>query len=209
MEETRKIMNDGGFDSADLHANKDGNAAHFDEDEDGLGPMTKEEIFYKRQEICDRAVITAVKTIAELGRANDLQAYSRHPKISHKFGERYTIKMSFGLHIGSAIEGAVGSEFKIDALYLSTDQQITLRIDELCEVYDRMVLMSGDLQSVLSENAKDFTRRVDRVVMKESHLNPRDIYCIDVFPSQPLDEELLQEEVQDIGGFIRHPDYEN
>lgn len=59
--------------------------------------------------------------------------------------------MSFGLHIGSAIEGAVGSEFKIDALYLSSDQQITLRIDELCEVYDRMVLISGDLQSVLSD----------------------------------------------------------
>jgi len=54
-----------------------------------------------------------------------------------------------------------------------------------------MVLMSGDLQSVLSENAKEFTRRVDRVVMKESHHCPRDIYSVDIFPSQPIDEELL------------------
>ena len=32
--------------------------------------------------------------------------------------------MSFALHTGRAIEGTIGSEFKVDAVYLSTDLQI-------------------------------------------------------------------------------------
>lgn len=31
----------------------------------------------------------------------------------------YRVKMGYGLHVGWAIEGAIGSEFKIDASYLS------------------------------------------------------------------------------------------
>ncbi len=69
-------------------------------------------------------MIAALKSIAEIGRASDLLAYSRHPKISHRFGDKYSIKMSFALHTGRAIEGAIGSEFKVDAVYLSTDLQI-------------------------------------------------------------------------------------
>lgn len=40
--------------------------------------------------------------------------------------------------------------------------------------------------------------------MNESPNNPRDIYCVDVFPSQPLDEESQMDDAQDVGGFIRH-----
>ena len=64
-------------------------------------------------------------------------AYSRHPRIKQTFKEHYQISMSFALHIGRAIEGAIGSEFKVDALYLSSDTQIALRIDQLCDTYDR------------------------------------------------------------------------
>lgn len=31
----------------------------------------------------------------------------------------YSVKMGFGLHLGWAIEGAIGSPYKIDASYLS------------------------------------------------------------------------------------------
>ena len=31
----------------------------------------------------------------------------------------YTVNLGFGLHLGWAIEGAIGSEFNIDASYLS------------------------------------------------------------------------------------------
>ena len=75
----------------------------------------------KRQEVVDRAFISAVKTISQLQRASDLMAYSRHPRIQKTFQDKYVISMSFALHVGRAIEGAIGSEFKVDALYLSAD----------------------------------------------------------------------------------------
>ena len=52
------------------------------------------------------------------------------------FQDRYNISISFSLHVGRAIEGAIGSEFKVDALYLSADTQICLKIDQLCDTYD-------------------------------------------------------------------------
>jgi hypothetical protein len=48
--------------------------------------MKDEEILEKRKEIADKALIAAVKIVVELRRAQDLQAYSRHPKIAPKFG---------------------------------------------------------------------------------------------------------------------------
>ena len=98
----------------------------------------EEEKVVKRTEIADKAFISVVKTIVELRRALDLQAYSRHPKIApnQKFGPSYRTKVTAGIHTGWAIEGAIGSEFKIDALYMSPDTQIAYRFEEFCAEYD-------------------------------------------------------------------------
>jgi hypothetical protein len=54
------------------------------EPEKPQGP-TKKDIFYMRQEVADKALISAVKTLAQLQRANDLMAYSKHPRINKSF----------------------------------------------------------------------------------------------------------------------------
>lgn len=41
----------------------------------------------------------------------------------------YKVKMGFGLHIGWGIEGAIGSEFKIDASYLSPNVNMASRLE--------------------------------------------------------------------------------
>jgi hypothetical protein len=51
--------------------------------------LTQNETGMLRTNIAEKAVIAAVKTIAELARANDLLAYSKHPRISHRFGEKH------------------------------------------------------------------------------------------------------------------------
>lgn len=81
------------------------------------------DIAKKTEELADRALISAVKTVAELSRAQDLQAYSRHPKIMPKFlaDNEYKTQITFGMHVGHAVEGSVGTEMKIDPLYLSQD----------------------------------------------------------------------------------------
>jgi len=43
------------------------------------------EIGQRQTEMADKALIAAAKIFAEIRRASDLQAYSRHPKIQPKF----------------------------------------------------------------------------------------------------------------------------
>ena len=42
---------------------------------------------------------------------------------------------------------------------------------------------------MLSERGRAFTRKIDTIIMDESRKRPRDVYCVDTFPSEPLDEE--------------------
>ena len=142
--------------------------------------MKDEEILEKRKEIADKALIAAVKIVVELRRAQDLQAYSRHPKIAPKFGQNYRTKVSFGLHLGWAIEGAVGTEQKIDALFLSSDAQIAGRIEDFCSIYESTILLTSDLYKVLSEKGKNSLRLIDNVVMNESLGNPKVIQFKDL-----------------------------
>lgn len=41
----------------------------------------------------------------------------------------FKVNMGFGMHIGWAIEGPIGSYFKIDASYLSPHVNITARLE--------------------------------------------------------------------------------
>ena len=71
--------------------------------------MTHDEMVALREETADRVLITAVKTIAELSRAGDLKAYSKHNRIVTRISEKYQVKVTFALHTGRAVEGAIGS----------------------------------------------------------------------------------------------------
>ena len=81
--------------------------------------------------------------------------------------------MTCGLHTGWAIEGAIGSEFKIDALHLSPDAMIAYRIEEMCATYGTSVLLSEQIQKLVSDKGKNTLRLIDKVEMDESLGNPR------------------------------------
>ena len=85
--------------------------------------------------MADKALLHAVKTVAELQRNSTLEAYSGHPRVTPKFGNTYKAKITFGIHAGYSIEGSVGTDLKVDALNISADTQIAQRIDELNENY--------------------------------------------------------------------------
>ena len=135
-------------------------------------------------------------------------AYSRHPKIKKTFQDRYNISISFALHVGRSIEGAIGSEFKVDALYLSSDAEIALRIDTLCDTYDKSILLSGEFFRMVSERGKSLCRKIDQVCMEESKGQKKEIFCLDMFPSEPLEDEQKSEDDIPNGKFIRHMDFE-
>lgn len=58
--------------------------------------------------------------------------------------------MGFGLNVGWAIEGAIGSEYKIDASYLSPHVNIAARLEAATAQYNVHLLLSGQLYYFLS-----------------------------------------------------------
>ena len=69
--------------------------------------------------MADKSLITAVKIVSEIRRASELVVHSKNPEVVKSFGNNYKTHLTFGIHMGWTIEGAIGSESKIDACYLS------------------------------------------------------------------------------------------
>lgn len=130
--------------------------------------------------MADKAFIHAVKTIAELSRAQTLEAYSKHPRIVPRFGTNYKAKVTFGLHVGNSIEGSIGTDMKVDALNISSDTQIAQRIEELNENYKSQVLMTGELHAMLSERAQGVMRHIDYVMFDETQGAIKSLYTFDI-----------------------------
>ena len=75
----------------------------------------------------------------------------------------YTVKMGFGLHLGWAIEGAIGSDYKIDASYLSPDVKISDHLELLTKVYGVMLLFSKELYDNLTVEVQGLSRELDAI----------------------------------------------
>lgn len=60
------------------------------------------------------------------------------------------VRMGFGLHVGWAIEGAIGSEYKIDASYLSPNVNMASRLEAATKQFGTSILMSEDFARMLS-----------------------------------------------------------
>lgn len=87
--------------------------------------------------------------------------------------------MGFGLHQGWAIEGAIGSYFKIDASYLSPNVNMASRLEMATMQYGVDILISGKLQPICNKDVKKLMREVDTIKVKGSD-EPIKIFTIDV-----------------------------
>ena len=82
------------------------------------------------------------------------------------------------MHCGWAIEGAIGSKRKVEASYLSPHVNLSSRLEAATKQYGVRMLVSGIFYKKLSSYCRAKMRRVDRVVVKGSHV-PMDLYCYD------------------------------
>ena len=80
----------------------------------------------------------------------------------------YEVKMGFGLHVGWSIEGAIGSNYKIDASYLSPNVNMSARFEGATKIYGVPILITGHLYDILTTATKFYHRQIDAVTMKGS-----------------------------------------
>lgn len=96
--------------------------------------------------------------------------------------------MGCGLHYGWAIEGAIGSKFKIDASYLANNVNVAMDLEAATKIYLsnyfklfliflEEILVSEDLYKVLNPFYQEICRKVDIV---ELNMEKKALYCVDI-----------------------------
>merc|ERR1711981_337501 len=97
------------------------------------------------------AVVAFARVVGAVHRSPLLASYRGHPGLQQRLGSDCRVNLTFGLHAGWAIEGAVGSEFKIDASYLSPNVSIAVNIEDATTVYGVSILMTECVHDLCSE----------------------------------------------------------
>jgi class 3 adenylate cyclase len=129
--------------------------------------------------LSDMSVCSLVSMLGALHESRILAKYRSHPGLQQRLGSDCRVNMSFGLHFGWAIEGAVGSEFKIDASYLSPTVSIAESMERLTEIYNVGIVVSKDVISRCSKEILSVVRLIDRVSIRNSK-EPLELFSVDL-----------------------------
>lgn len=75
------------------------------------------------------------------------------------------VQMGFGLHAGKAVQGAIGSQRKIDATYVSESVETSEFLESSTKKYGLKMLMSGSFHRLLDQRNKRRCRKVDQIMV--------------------------------------------
>jgi class 3 adenylate cyclase len=87
------------------------------------------------------SIVAFVLLIAELRKSRALVKYTKHKGLNIRM-PNYEVKLGLGLHLGYAIEGAIGSYYKIDASYLSPHVNMSARLEGATKAFGVPLLFS-------------------------------------------------------------------
>merc|ERR1711920_323066 len=99
--------------------------------------------------------------------------------MGYRLGSGCRVNLSFGLHAGWAIEGAVGSEFKIDASYLSPHVSIATNIEYATQVYGVSLIVAQSVVELCDAMIVTKCRLIDHLVIRGSKI-PMKLYVVDL-----------------------------
>src|SRR5574343_456730 len=95
------------------------------------------------------SVLSFLKIISGIKKSRKLLKYKEHKGLNDRM-PNYSVKMGFGLHVGWAIEGAIGYFYKIDASYLSQNVKMAYRLEAATKQFGVPLLISGQLVDAMT-----------------------------------------------------------
>lgn len=130
-------------------------------------------------QLADMSVVSFILLIAELKKSRKMVKYNTHKGLIERMGAGYEVKLGMGLHMGYAIEGAIGSYYKIDASYLSPHVNMSGRLEAATKAFGVPLLISGALVSKLTRRTRGYCRQVDWVTMA-GNADPVKLFTVDI-----------------------------
>lgn len=140
-----------------------------------LGDLSANE----ERKMADLSVLAFTLVVGAIHRSPVLASYRQHPGLQQRLRDQCRVDLSFGLHRGWAIEGAVGSDFKIDASYISPNVSIANSIEHATRKYGVRILISQTVAQCCTKEMASKMRLIDKVTIKGS-LVPLELYCLDL-----------------------------
>eukprot|EP00927_Polykrikos_kofoidii_P045500 TRINITY_DN3951_c0_g1_i1.p1 TRINITY_DN3951_c0_g1~~TRINITY_DN3951_c0_g1_i1.p1 ORF type:complete len:949 (-),score=156.80 TRINITY_DN3951_c0_g1_i1:655-3501(-) len=129
--------------------------------------------------LADFSLIAFVQILAAVNRSLTLAQFRTHPGLQQRLGRKLRVSLTFGLHHGWAIEGALGSEYKIDATYVSPNVSIAESAERAADLYKTSILLTEAFTAQLSRKLASYCRLIDRVIVRGSP-KAMDIFVIDL-----------------------------
>lgn len=167
----------------------------------------------KARNRCDLALISFLKILVEINTSPNIVSYRKHSGLLERM-PGFAVKMGFGLHLGWAIEGAIGSDLKVDASYLSPHVNMASRLEAATKQYGVPLLVSGSLVSCLNPRIAKYCRHIDTVTVKGSN-EPEQLYTSDietqdlgVWTEQPYTKVLAVRKRNDLLTDMESPDFD-
>mmetsp|Transcript_9285 Transcript_9285/g.21797 ORF Transcript_9285/g.21797 Transcript_9285/m.21797 type:complete len:978 (+) Transcript_9285:158-3091(+) len=129
--------------------------------------------------MAELSIVAFAKILGSVHRSPVLASYRQHPGLQFRLGPTCRVNVSFGLHAGWAVEGAVGSEFKIDASYLSPHVSIATNIERATHVYGVSLVLAESVVDLCNKKVARNCRLIDRCNITGSK-DPLKLYCVDL-----------------------------
>lgn len=139
-----------------------------------------------------------MKVIGALKRSRKMRKYANHAGLNKRM-PNFEVKLGYGLHLGWAIEGALGSFYKIDTSYLSTHVKMSEKLEESTKMYQTMLLISGPLYDQLTDACQQECRQIDNLIFA-GQSKPTALYTCDVnitkFELEPVQPKLNKKQAR-------------
>lgn len=129
------------------------------------------------QTFTDRALLGMLKSFAGVHRDKQLTRWKNDFRLSAGVSA-YHVDIIYGMDAGWAVEGAVGSEYKIDATYLSPHVNMASRMMSASKQYGVTILLSKAVEELLSRTCRKKLRHLDTVYVKGSNVK-QEIFTFD------------------------------
>ena len=162
----------------------DDDSQHLDDETDEISLVPSNKV----NQLCDMAMISFLKIMAALKRSRKMKVYAKHDGLNRRM-PGYTVRLGYGLHLGWAIEGAIGSYYKIDASYLSPHVNMAGKLEEMTKAFGAPLLISGAIYDWFTDGTKAMCRQIDHVSLAGLEETLR-LYTCDAY----IEDLVLEEE---------------